>query len=206
MDGRTLPGDASGAHPRSRGENANARRPPARPPGSSPLTRGKSCPRATLCRQPGLIPAHAGKISLGDMPAPTHTAHPRSRGENGSRRPSSVLFTGSSPLTRGKSYSLVVTPVRVGLIPAHAGKIPRRSWFTIRPPAHPRSRGENNALTWADLADLGSSPLTRGKCPRSRADEGRVRLIPAHAGKMPPSVTRTATKRAHPRSRGENTS
>ena len=49
------------AHPRSRGENGRSRGPPARPGGSSPLTRGKPANQATRKSPPRLIPAHAGK-------------------------------------------------------------------------------------------------------------------------------------------------
>ena len=50
----------------------------------------------------------------------------------------------------------------------------------------------------------GSSPLTRGKRARYRRAEGARRLIPAHAGKTTSSSASPTTRRAHPRSRGEN--
>ena len=50
----------------------------------------------------------------------------------------------------------------------------------------------------------GSSPLTRGKPAALRAACERLRLIPAHAGKTSASISPTITRRAHPRSRGEN--
>ena len=50
----------------------------------------------------------------------------------------------------------------------------------------------------------GSSPLTRGK-PRLRWRlPCRRGLIPAHAGKTAPKALRSQSRRAHPRSRGEN--
>ena len=63
--GKTCPALSTGsgrrAHPRSRGENFQAKTIPARGPGSSPLTRGK--PTDILAGTLGnrLIPAHAGK-------------------------------------------------------------------------------------------------------------------------------------------------
>ena len=73
---------ASGAHPRSRGENLAGER-EAAAWGSSPLTRGKR-PRPPLRRrQAGLIPAHAGKTVCAGIRQPRTRAHPRSRGENG---------------------------------------------------------------------------------------------------------------------------
>ena len=73
-------------------------------------------------------------------------------------------------------------------------------------PAHPRSRGEN-AGGFAD-GDLcgGSSPLTRGKQTVNTITAARARLIPAHAGKTPPTSCRHRETGAHPRSRGENRS
>ena len=70
--------------------------------GSSPLTRGKHNQYRRHSKVTGLIPAHAGKTLDCEGVGLVSGAHPRSRGENGIRRPSSVLFTGSSPLTRGK--------------------------------------------------------------------------------------------------------
>ena len=75
---------------------------------------------------------------------------------------------------------------------------------TVWSAAHPRSRGENEALAASDATDKGSSPLTRGK-PVHVADvlhEGG--LIPAHAGKTWCASTYSTVVRAHPRSRGEN--
>ena len=51
----------SGAHPRSRGENANFLGAVVSSPGSSPLTRGKLCGPDVEHLAHGLIPAHAGK-------------------------------------------------------------------------------------------------------------------------------------------------
>ena len=70
--GKTSPsapgGIASRAHPRSRGENSISIGSASRMPGSSPLTRGKPGGAALPIRTPGLIPAHAGKTALPDLP------------------------------------------------------------------------------------------------------------------------------------------
>mgnify|MGYP000883117045 CR=1 FL=1 len=158
------------AHPRSRGENASARRSKPSTEGSSPLTRGKriAVPRASnlsgsspLTRgkrpqarappgSPGLIPAHAGKTGASLAAALTLGAHPRSRGENQQER------------ERWR--------VPAGLIPAHAGKTSRRPRRTSSSGAHPRSRGENLVLAVVELLAGGSSPLTRGKRASHRSD------------------------------------
>ena len=172
--------------------------------GSSPLTRGKphrSCSRRGCG---GLIPAHAGKTTtlLGTLAA--SRAHPRSRGENAELMDRYTVQRGSSPLTRGKPKPMDRRPPSVGLIPAHAGKTEARRSARIRVRAHPRSRGENHRLT-SGLEDAGgSSPLTRGKRPGLAMSKAGWRLIPAHAGKTPRDRRQLAPRRAHPRSRGEN--
>ena len=114
---------ATGAHPRSRGENRLRGRFMWRTLGSSPLTRGK--PPALMA---GAAPPWA---------------HPRSRGENHHDCDCEIVPAGSSPLTRGKRLLRSRISPRPGLIPAHAGKT--RGTGESRPGAgaHPRSRGEN---------------------------------------------------------------
>ena len=93
-----------------------------------------------------------------------------------------------------------------GLIPAHAGKTcdtPReQKWCR----AHPRSRGENSAWEGQHTPSSGSSPLTRGKRSSGICDQPADGLIPAHAGKTSAPCRSRPGSRAHPRSRGENSS
>ena len=132
-------------------------------------------------------------------------AHPRSRGENIATQVDDNTIKGSSPLTRGKLSSAAMKTSPMGLIPAHAGKtlmtLPHQSVMG----AHPRSRGENSVKSVVAKPINGSSPLTRGKPIGARRDRRLHRLIPAHAGKTGSSPARAGTRRAHPRSRGENT-
>ena len=71
----------------------------------------------------------------------------------------------------------------VGIIPAHAGKTLRPWWRRGSRGDHPRSRGENKVEGLVGVADLGSSPLTRGKPDNRRLQVAGRGLIPAHAGK-----------------------
>ena len=151
--------------------------------GSSPLTRGKLTASRSASRSCGLIPAHAGKT-------PQRGLRPQ-RG-------------GSSPLTRGKHYHSSLFIRVAGLIPAHAGKTAFCAAISARCAAHPRSRGENGANDFLRTIVQGSSPLTRGKpncAPRPTVAPG---LIPAHAGKTRHRRSCRQSCRAHPRSRGEN--
>ena len=69
------------------------------------------------------------------------------------------------------------------LIPAHAGKTTETAARVFTAAAHPRSRGENIQTCVQVAADLGSSPLTRGKPILKGSEVQALRLIPAHAGK-----------------------
>ena len=172
------------AHPRSRGENAHGHGRRYRRRGSSPLTRGKPAYGAVPAKHLGLIPAHAGKTRRRRRPGYSSRAHPRSRGENGLGRRGNQADRGSSPLTRGKR-SGQDTP-------------------TTGHRAHPRSRGENLCRIGHETEVPGSSPLTRGKLTPHGAPPGTSGLIPAHAGKTPCPASSHSSRRAHPRSRGEN--
>ena len=145
--GKTIDGFVSGinsaAHPRSRGENT------------------WSWP--TNPDSPWLIPAHAGKTLPRDSLQRGRRAHPRSRGENMKDPSEAGMPAGSSPLTRGKLRIGTVSWIGPRLIPAHAGKTPRRRGVHRVRPAHPRSRGENARRAPPPFMKLGSSPLTRGK-------------------------------------------
>ena len=173
--------------------------------GSSPLTRGKRRFEGRRDRDVRLIPAHAGKTRRGWMPRCAPAAHPRSRGENALPCWPPPRPTGSSPLTRGKPEHPNYPRFEHGLIPAHAGKTVRRARSCVSRAAHPRSRGENSRM-WSILSGAsGSSPLTRGKRLDCFGCRRVCRLIPAHAGKTTAPMARRILTRAHPRSRGENT-
>ena len=117
----------------------------------------------------------------------------------------SMSGMGSSPLTRGKPEQQATVGVLQGLIPAHAGKTPRRHASAPSSEAHPRSRGENTGKLMNGVTQRGSSPLTRGKRLEAAVVLLVLRLIPAHAGKTRGACPCRGSVRAHPRSRGENT-
>ena len=93
-----------------------------------------------------------------------------------------------------------------GLIPAHAGKTLSEARFPPGRRAHPRSRGENLTPAGVFVIQGGSSPLTRGKRSSERSPGLSTGLIPAHAGKTEEFREVRGRNRAHPRSRGENSS
>ena len=192
------------AHPRSRGENVCVCWYFQLRAGSSPLTRGKHERNHWAIDLTRLIPAHAGKtrnVMLRSMRPP---AHPRSRGENTRKQQDAVAEIGSSPLTRGKRRCLERSGPRRRLIPAHAGKTMKPRRTSSRITAHPRSRGENTRKQQDAVAEIGSSPLTRGKLSGWIGVMVPVGLIPAHAGKTVECARNGCVREAHPRSRGEN--
>ena len=195
---------AVAAHPRSRGENMASLLKKAPAIGSSPLTRGKLAAFEATVRVEGLIPAHAGKTPASLTHICMPPAHPRSRGENPGAYVGFTTMKGSSPLTRGKPHLVVVGEAIRRLIPAHAGKTDLRALGAGACAAHPRSRGENIQTCVQVAADLGSSPLTRGKHFSDTHFATIPRLIPAHAGKTIPALMVGEIAGAHPRSRGEN--
>ena len=199
MWGRNFP-----AHPRSRGENAVSDPHSRTAYGSSPLTRGKLGAIAHPVGPLRLIPAHAGKTPLYGVATCPSAAHPRSRGENRTRRTGESMGSGSSPLTRGKPPEDGSLARALRLIPAHAGKTLRLRVESNRHAAHPRSRGENDESCAQAERAMGSSPLTRGKRTERENLSVLSGLIPAHAGKTGCRLPRGSGVRAHPRSRGEN--
>ena len=192
------------AHPRSRGEN-RVKTPTLRGRRAHPRSRGENvlaAPMIVLIWW--LIPAHAGKTPTVYPFCAWARAHPRSRGENSCAPPRTPPTRGSSPLTRGKLNRRWHGQGGHGLIPAHAGKTPISTGLQPSTKAHPRSRGENLFPHAAPRLRHGSSPLTRGKPGASPQSPPRRRLIPAHAGKTHHGRARRDLRRAHPRSRGEN--
>ena len=191
-------------YPRSRGENTLRTNDLPAVYGSSPLTRGKLWNLVDEYGNRGLIPAHVGKTKRMAAVSQRIRAHPRSRGENQIKLSHAQVGAGSSPLTWGKHVDRGDVLVRIRLIPAHVGKTasPRSSSEEIQ--AHPRSRGENQALGYPARRPVGSSPLTRGKSCAGSGAMVMVRLIPAHAGKITVPEATHANSQAHPRSRGEN--
>ena len=172
------------AHPRVGGENAEigARTPAAR--GSSPRGRGKLVAHSPVLQARRLIPAWAGKTQ---PTVPDERARP-----------------GSSPRGRGKRGDLPSAAAADGLIPAWAGKTKSRSPMHRWAQAHPRVGGENYGKDINGDSTLGSSPRGRGKHMRGSGLHGRLRLIPAWAGKTRVASLRAWLCRAHPRVGGEN--
>ena len=192
------------AHPRVCGENWSQLIEYGLSAGSSPRVRGKPSGRSPGWRPPRLIPACAGK-TLEDVPDDRCPgAHPRVCGENGLAYGTPVLRLGSSPRVRGKHRAGLPHRLPRGLIPACAGKTPRRAPTSTSSRAHPRVCGENLGVIHAPGRARGSSPRVRGKRGFMGAGAAAARLIPACAGKTGARGSGRSPGRAHPRVCGEN--
>ena len=192
------------AHPRVCGENSPAHRLPWLQRGSSPRVRGKHSLRDEMSRQGGLIPACAGKTRQRLWCGPASPAHPRVCGENMRSCVLRLRASGSSPRVRGKHEISRKSILVCGLIPACAGKTPRRLRIDVWRGAHPRVCGENHRSTPIQSAGAGSSPRVRGKRSSWRKYARDFGLIPACAGKTSHGSSPAKKERAHPRVCGEN--
>ena len=194
----------SRAHPRACGENMGEQIRRLGLDGSSPRVRGKRGPGRDPRLAAGLIPARAGKTASWTYRPGTSRAHPRACGENPTESPAPTQTTGSSPRVRGKPRRDDEQGVRVGLIPARAGKTGVLMVVISFSAAHPRACGENAVSTALTTRGSGSSPRVRGKLDVGDVQPPRGGLIPARAGKTRRSGAACWRWRAHPRACGEN--
>ena len=149
-------------HPHTRGEHVIL--PMVKPcySGSSPHTRGTQVLSALLSTFTRFIPTHAGNTLMcpsSDRPIPVH---PHTRGEHLAGCAYIVVFTGSSPHTRGTLRHWWATVWLLRFIPTHAGNTRAEHWRCPVPAVHPHTRGEHNNPAALDIGPYGSSPHTRG--------------------------------------------
>ena len=98
----------SGDHPREYGENAIDLNNAAIRVGSSPRIRGECTTMWTMKRNPGIIPANTGRITLRYHLARRTWDHPREYGENASTMYTTCYVSGSSPRIRGESHQNLI--------------------------------------------------------------------------------------------------
>ena len=219
----TAYGNAEGSPPRARGRrvrwaqaSANLGLTPAcagtsgltRRPGLSsrahPRVRGDvHLYRGVALRRIGLTPACAGTSKCRPCPQSLVGAHPRVRGDVTARHWSVLLGAGSPPRARGRHRPSLVSPARRGLTPACAGT--SGAWIGELKMwrAHPRVRGDVPRHPTAARRRLGSPPRARGRRHGHDLDRPHRGLTPACAGTSRTNAAEIATRRAHPRVRGD---
>ena len=191
-------------HPRIRGEHIGRRRWRRVSWGSSPHTRGAPSPTPTRHATARIIPAYAGSTRTPHCTAAHGPDHPRIRGEHVSLWDAMVRVSGSSPHTRGALLKIVNLTCREGIIPAYAGSTFWMLGFVLVVGDHPRIRGEHREYFAMWVLTHGSSPHTRGALALLQRTLAQRRIIPAYAGSTPASPPASATRRDHPRIRGEH--
>ena len=211
-------------HPRMCGEHVDPDNPESDPMGSSPHVRGAlkcgfaavpglriipACAGSTgvvLMRffPNGIIPACAGstkRLSSTEMP---FRDHPRMCGEHLDAGSEQKPCPGSSPHVRGARHILLLSCLRIGIIPACAGSTRRAP--LISPPRwdHPRMCGEH--FSCASIFDIspGSSPHVRGARTGGCGCDVVRGIIPACAGSTPSTSLVTCAFWDHPRMCGEH--
>ena len=89
--------------------------------GSSPRMRGTPGRCRLRARSTGIIPAYAGNTSFFQRPSSKRRDHPRVCGEHlKMHRPEAAVW-GSSPRMRGTPFTIMLSVVGLGIIPAYAG-------------------------------------------------------------------------------------
>ena len=142
---RRRPRSSRTAHPRVGGENSRSSRMFVLWSGSSPRGRGKHPHDRRLRREPGLIPAWAGKTARLTFSPSGAWAHPRVGGENSRSSRARISPGGSSPRGRGKLAVGARRRPMLRLIPAWAGKTQSPQNSAYPRTAHPRVGGENSS-------------------------------------------------------------
>ncbi len=170
------------AHPRWRGEHETLISTTPDWYGSSPLARGALHKERDQVNAGRLIPAGAGSTARKALQDVKSEAHPRWRGEHVLGGPLGIAVKGSSPLARGARNVADRWLREGGLIPAGAGSTHAAPVYSDGCGAHPRWRGEHNALVNVPMYDCGSSPLARGAHTIRELWPDVGRLIPAGAG------------------------
>ena len=172
--------------------------------GSSPHTRGARDRHRPRRRLRGIIPAYAG--STGNWGLVDHTLrdHPRIRGEHQENRYIWTRSEGSSPHTRGAQKETRTSDAPEGIIPAYAGSTSGAAPESTPTRDHPRIRGEHRSACDGDTLSEGSSPHTRGAHRDAFPRLSAAGIIPAYAGSTSSRYSRRASRRDHPRIRGEH--
>ena len=151
-----------------------------------------------------ITPACAGRMCFMEFLMGRLRDHPRMCGTNRTHIVVRGRRPGSPPHVREESLPNRRRHRRMGITPAHAGRIVLQPRFYFSPQDHPRACGKN-------LYGVGLGKVRAGSPPRMR-EESAVSLLvkvspgitPAHAGRIPPERRYGAFNGDHPRACGKN--
>ena len=130
--------------------------------GSSPHARGTPERPSFVGAHRRFIPACAGNAPAPYAQSRYHPVHPRMRGERLDALTKYTAESGSSPHARGTPAVILCKSKTIRFIPACAGNAPPSGNSRVRPPVHPRMRGERSGFGSRTPAGSGSSPHARG--------------------------------------------
>ena len=150
-----------------------------------------------------IIPAHAGNSLAAHRCDLLVEDHPRTCGEQNTKKSRSKTKGGSSPHIQGTGEAETITVQMPGIIPAHAGNSGSGGHPTRRHRDHPRTCGEQDMIPATEIAPLGSSPHMRGTADGYESVEDNGGIIPAHAGNSPGRGFGLRWGRDHSRGFGE---
>ena len=190
-------------HPRGCGEKCSSVAAKASRWGSSPRVRGEDRATNISTYSIGIIPAGAGRSSIGVYAAIEDRDHPRGCGEKPSRRPPARRRKGSSPRVRGEVGDGVALHIGNGIIPAGAGRSCSTTTSSRCGRDHPRGCGEKTNARWIPARRMGSSPRVRGEAGKGSGGRPVGGIIPAGAGRSRPLRAHHPLERDHPRGCGE---
>ena len=151
--------------------------------GSPPRVREKPQDIRTAINTLGITPACAGKTPLIKVLRTKSWDHPRVCGKNLKRSGMRKFQTGSPPRVREKLECIVLTPLKVRITPACAGKTLTRKAFFRELWDHPRVCGKNFDLVTLSNSNTGSPPRVREKPRDGLLSVSKTRITPACAGK-----------------------
>ena len=166
--------------------------------------RGKLIASEIVYKPLGNIPAYAGKTQSGLSGCCRMSEHPRVCGENLEGKTITESLAGTSPRMRGKLTGSCERKHRGGNIPAYAGKTILSRTKLKGGREHPRVCGENAKTKIFPVTLAGTSPRMRGKLISAHGCHGKIRNIPAYAGKTMPYEPLIPAPEEHPRVCGEN--
>ena len=172
--------------------------------GTSPHTRGSLEASPFGANVVGNIPAYAGITSSSRPSRRFAWEHPRIRGDHNTNGDGKPGDPGTSPHTRGSPRDYADKNGFKGNIPAYAGIT--HSARSAKPPywEHPRIRGDHDGSGSVTASAWGTSPHTRGSRRLGQRHGFRVGNIPAYAGITCSRGSPRASRREHPRIRGDH--
>jgi len=169
-------------HPRLRGEHAGEPGVGHVLLGPPPPARGALSVAGRRGADSRTTPACAGSTTWPSCSSPARADHPRLRGEHARPAKPGPGRGGPPPPARGAPYPDTSTGLRSRTTPACAGSTDPRPAGRVRPPDHPRLRGEHADQNAAITAVSGPPPPARGAPAGERERVPHVRTTPACAG------------------------